>query len=255
MQNKELLDYIKQKISEGLTDEEINKSLIANGWTSADIKESLNQETQNNEAVPQTAFSNKKTQILKITIFSILGLSLAATFIYFYNQPFFNTKQEISIDPIQDKTQEEVTPPTSITKEMVETTNPIQKTEEQLPKQSPEIAFADSLISCTKNVITFEHPFTGEMLKKEISGIINGKCIYIEQMPNNGKMECKYTENERKVVAQYYKDIINAESISTDVSVNSKSNKKEITYTINGKNVTNPLEEMMSSGVCTITGY
>ena len=74
-------------------------------------------------------------------------------------------------------------------------------------------------------------------------------------MPDDGKMECKYTENERKAVAQYYKDVATAESVGTSVNANLGSGEQKTTYTINGKVVDNPLQEAMSSGVCVISGY
>jgi len=94
-----------------------------------------------------------------------------------------------------------------------------------------------------------------ETLEKEILGIIAGKCNYIEQMPNGGKMECKYTENERKAVSQYYKDVEAAESFGTGTNVDLGSGKQKTTYTIDGKEVENPLQEAMNNGVCVISGY
>jgi hypothetical protein len=103
--------------------------------------------------------------------------------------------------------------------------------------------------------MTFKHPLTGEILEKEILGIIDGKCNYVEQMPNGGKMECKYSESERAVVAQYYKDVANAESVGTSFSLDSGSGEQKAKYTINGKVVDNPLQEAMTSGACVISGY
>jgi len=136
-----------------------------------------------------------------------------------------------------------------------ETTTPTKQPAEQSQPQSPEIIFTDKLSSCTAYKTTFKHPFTGDMLEKEILGIVNGKCDYVEQMPNGGKLECKYTESERKAVAQYYKDVATAESVGTSVNANLGSGEQKTTYTINGKVVENPLQEAMSSGGCVISGY
>lgn len=119
----------------------------------------------------------------------------------------------------------------------------------------PEIVFADNLGSCTKYKVTFRHLFTGKLMEKEILGVIDGKCNYIEQMPNNGKMECKYSESERVVVAQYYKDINSAESFGTDVKIDLVSGEKKTTYMINGKLAENPLQEVIDNGTCVISGY
>ena len=95
-------------------------------------------------------------------------------------------------------------------------------------------AFPDMLSSCTKYKCQFIHPLTGETMDREILGIIDGKCNYVEQMPNEGKMECKYTESVRKAAAQYYKDIEEAESSTVE----------------------NPMQEAIDTGICIIiSGY
>lgn len=115
--------------------------------------------------------------------------------------------------------------------------------------------FPDKLSSCEKYRCQFAHEFTGETLEKEILGIINGKCDYVEQMPNGGKMECKYTESARKAIAQYYKDVAAAESVGMQVNINLRSGEQKSTYTIDDKKVENPLEEAMNNGTCVLSGY
>jgi len=115
--------------------------------------------------------------------------------------------------------------------------------------------FPDMLNSCTKYKCQFIHPFTGETMEKEILGIIDGKCNYVEQMPNGGQMECKYTESFRKIIAQYYKDTLTAESIGFDINIDLGSGEQETKYTIDGKEIANPLQEATDTGVCIISGY
>ena len=116
-------------------------------------------------------------------------------------------------------------------------------------------AFPDKLSSCTKYKCQFVHPFTGETMQKEITGIVGGKCNYIEQMPNNGKMECNYTTSQRTAAAQYYKDVAVAESNGTSMNLNLGSGEQKTTYTIDGKEVENPLQTFMTDGTCVISGY
>lgn len=132
---------------------------------------------------------------------------------------------------------------------------PLEQSAKQTQPQNPEIAFADKLNSCTKYKTTFKHPLIGEILEKEILGIVNGKCDYIEQMPNGGKMECKYTENERKAVAQFYKDIASAQSVETNINISLGNGEQKAKYIIDGKEVENPLQEAIDSGICVISGY
>ncbi|MFA4872259.1 MAG: hypothetical protein WC610_04380, partial [Patescibacteria group bacterium] len=125
-------------------------------------------------------------------------------------------------------------------------------------KQEQKIAvtFEDQLSSCIKYKTTFIHPFNGETMEKEILGIIAGKCGYVEQMPNGGKMECKYTESERKAVAQYYRDVAAGKSFGISINVElGEGGKQETTYTMDGKVVENPLQEAMNNGACVISGY
>lgn len=116
-------------------------------------------------------------------------------------------------------------------------------------------AFPEKLYSCTKYKCQFIHPMTGETMEREILGIIDGKCNYVEQMPNNGLMECKYTESMRKAAAKYYKDVAAAESSGTSVKADLGSGEVETKYTIDGKEVANPLQEAISNGQCIISGY
>ena len=143
------------------------------------------------------------------------------------------------------------------------TTQPAQQQEvptEQVQEEPPtetELsgcdAFPDKLDACESFSCEFEHPFTGEMMEKEVVGLVNGKCQYTEEMPNNGRMDCEYSESLRKAVAQYYRDVASAESVGTSAKIGSEGT--ETTYTIDGQEVENPLQEAMDSGACTISGY
>ncbi len=186
-------------------------------------------------------------QLWKIITASLVGIVIVGGGIYFVSQKFFKSEKT-------PETSNEIIDQLPTSKSM-ETVTPSEQPTEQAQSQNPEIVFADKLSSCTKYKITFKHPFTGETLEKEVLGVVNGKCNYVEQMPNGGKMECKYSESERVVVAQYYKDVVMAESAGTSVNVDLGSGEQKTTYTINGKVVDNPLQEAMNSGVCVVSGY
>ena len=116
-------------------------------------------------------------------------------------------------------------------------------------------AFPDKLDLCESFSCKFEHPFTDEIMERKIVGLVNNKCQYTEEMPNNGRMDCEYSESLRKAVAQYYRDIAAAESFGASVEANLGSGDVKTTYTIDGKEVENPLQEAMDSGQCIISGY
>jgi hypothetical protein len=231
MVNQQMLDYIKQQMQQGLSREQIKSSLMANGWQAQDIEECFNKiNTPKIHAAYSTTPVAASSGAWKIIVGIIIGVAVLGGGAYLASQTIFKTEE-------------------SPTQQPSEQPNP------QTQQQNPEIVFADKLSSCTKYKMTFKHPLTGDILEKEILGIIDGKCNYVEQMPNGGKMECKYSESERAVVAQYYKDVANAESVGTSFSFDSGSGEQKAKYTINGKVVDNPLQEAITSGACVISGY
>lgn len=261
MVNQQMLDYIKQQMQQGVSREQIKSSLMANGWEAQDIEEGFsNIEASNIQTAHSTAPVVASGGAWKMLVGIVIGIGLAILGggAYFASQAVFKKEEppKISNEIVNQ-------PPTETPSEIpaetpTETVKPQQSSEQPTPQaqpQNPEIIFADNLSSCTKYKITFKHPFTGDMLEKEVLGIIDGKCNYIEQMPNNGKMECKYSESERVVVAQYYKDVANAESYGTSFSTTLGSDEQEAAYTIDGKVVDNPLQEAITSGACVISGY
>ena len=117
------------------------------------------------------------------------------------------------------------------------------------------LELADKLETCTPYKANFVHPLTGEKLTREIVGMTNGKCLYIEGMPNGGKMECKYSKDSLSSIAQYYRDTANAGSSEVNVSTSQTDSKPKPIYKINGKPVDNPMQECMNNGDCVISGY
>jgi len=113
--------------------------------------------------------------------------------------------------------------------------------------------FVNKLSSCAKYKCFFLHPMVGGPMNREISGIVDGKCVYTEEMPNNGKMVCKYDENTRKNVVSFYKNMFSAMSSGAKISMEGGTDGS--TYTINGKESVNPLQEAMDNGQCVIFGY
>ena len=113
--------------------------------------------------------------------------------------------------------------------------------------------FPDYLDLCTPYKCQFSHPFTGETMVKAVVGEKAGICIYVEEMPNAGQMNCRYNPELRTAIAQYYRDV--AAARTTDVDVQVTEDRIRATYRIDGKEVENPLQEAMSNGQCEILGY
>ena len=122
-------------------------------------------------------------------------------------------------------------------------------------KNKDILELADKLETCTPYKANFVHPLTGEKLTREIVGMTNGKCVYVEGMPNGGKMKCKYSKDSLPSIAQYYRNTANAGSSEVNVSISQTDSKPKTIYKINGKPVDNPMQECMNNGDCVISGY
>ena len=103
------------------------------------------------------------------------------------------------------------------------------------------VDFSQKLKSCSPETCAVTHPLTQEKTERRIVGYSEGKCTYIEQMPNGGKMEYAYSDTMRKAVVQYYRDL--------------QKGGAGKSYKIDGKEVTNPLQEALDVGQCKVLGY
>ena len=113
------------------------------------------------------------------------------------------------------------------------------------------LLIARNLRTCTRLKTTFPSLTTGEDLEREIVGLVSGKCVYQEQMPENASMECKYSESERTAVAQSYEESaadVAAGNLNTDVSVSFSGT------TAGGSTSDDPLQAALKSGTCVISG-
>ena len=117
--------------------------------------------------------------------------------------------------------------------------------------------FVASLDTCTPYKCIFVHPFTGERMERRIIEYKSGKCSYTEQMPKGGRMDCAYSDSLRKAISKYYKDVDAAAAAGKSVgsTVHMTTGKVETRYTIDGKEVSNPLQEALRIGQCKVTGY
>ncbi|MDG2376428.1 MAG: hypothetical protein P8M18_08765, partial [Woeseiaceae bacterium] len=108
----------------------------------------------------------------------------------------------------------------------------------ELPLSCDE--FPDHLELCTPYKCQFSHPFTGETMVKAVVGEEAGICIYAEEMPNDGQMNCRYNPELRTAISQFYRDVAAAKTTDADVQVT--EDRIRATYTIDGKEVENPLQ-------------
>ncbi len=187
--------------------------LLANGWTAPDIDQALKTTRGHN--------ANR----LKAVLVACLGLVVLGVGVVFARQLFFPTQSmsepsEVVSDELADQVGVTVlaSPPTA----------------EQPASQTEEVLFSANLAECTPYKMQFAHLLTGELLEKEVQGIVLGKCVYVEQMPNGGTMRCAYSETERRTIAQFYADIAAADSVKTEVSADLSTGQHAKTYLMNG---------------------
>src|SRR3989344_1383186 len=93
MTNQQMLDYIKQQLQQGVNNEAIKTSLIANGWQSADIEEAFRliatQGQLSQSDIAQQPKSFNKTILLTITVIGVLVIGGGAIgyFAFIRNSP------------------------------------------------------------------------------------------------------------------------------------------------------------------------
>ncbi len=263
MITQQLLDHINQQVQLGTPPDQIKAGLLASGWQEADINQGMSalnipvasvqpqqpaqyptqtpyyQPVQNYPAAqyPQynteaPANSSKKILIIATITIGVLlligGAALAAVSL--------SKSRQASKQSNQATTSPTSSPPANATAE--------------------QLAFADKLKACEKYKAQFTHPLTGEKMEREISGLVENKCNYIEQMPNGGKMTCKYSQTQREAAANYYKlTATDSGSASTESKTDPATGKIVTITKVNGKEVESPLTTYMSDGTCVISGY
>ncbi len=241
MSQQQMHDYVTAQLQKGFSPDQIKQNLIANGWPAQEIDSyflslsSPSSAPATPAAAPAAPKNYKKLIISGIVIFVLVAGGVA----------FFLTQNRSA----KNQTADSKTSTQTLSPVPADTTTPPQET----AVQPVEATFEENLSTCTPYKDTFKHPLTGETMEREIAGEVDGKCQYVEQMPNGGMMQCNYTEYERRAVAQYYIDLAAAESVGT--SVNSNGSETTAEYTIDGKVVENPLAEAMENGTCVISGY
>lgn len=72
--------------------------------------------------------------------------------------------------------------------------------------------FPEMLETCTPYVCEFTHSLTGDVMVREVIGLVGDVCKYTEELPDGNKMDCDYTEDMRIAVAAAYRNSMFPES-------------------------------------------
>ncbi|QQS44558.1 hypothetical protein IPM65_03080 [Candidatus Roizmanbacteria bacterium] len=233
--SQQLHDYVTSQLRKGFSREQIKQALLASGWPAQEID---NYFLTIPTVSPSPAFSLQKYAKFILPAVLVLVIIAGSTF-YLLRQ---NASVQDQIPETVNETQTESSTPSSAS-----------SPSDQPSSASTGATFEEHLSTCSQYKDTFEHPLTGEAMEREIVGETDDKCLYVEQMPNGGKMECRYTEYERRAVAQFHLDEAAAELSET--SIHMDGTKVTAEYTLDGKVVENPLAEALENGTCVISGY
>ena len=128
MVNQEMLDYIKQQLQQGISQEEIKNSLIANGWQANDVQETLNSVTStgqlNQSSSTQSSKGFNKRLLWTITVIGVLviGGGVMGYFAFINNSSTTPTTEkqpeQVSFSPAPQQTQEQTSPQPTETAEI-----------------------------------------------------------------------------------------------------------------------------------------
>lgn len=92
------------------------------------------------------------------------------------------------------------------------------------------------------------------MMLRNITGLKNGKCVYKEQMPNNGLMTCKFPKKDLANYADEYRKTmpsVDAGNMSVNVSADLVSGQQ----TSSSSPDSPLLQSAMNNGTCVVAGY
>jgi len=113
MVSQQLLDYIKQQMQQGVSQDQIKSSLMANGWQAQDIEEGL--DNINSPNIP-TAYSTApvaaSSGVWKIIAGIVIGVAVLGGGAYLASQTIFKSEEtpKISNEQTQQPPKETVTP-------------------------------------------------------------------------------------------------------------------------------------------------
>ncbi|MEJ0062014.1 MAG: hypothetical protein WDO70_02095 [Alphaproteobacteria bacterium] len=117
--------------------------------------------------------------------------------------------------------------------------------------------FPAMLESCSPYQCSFVHPFTRQAMEKNIRGENNGKCLYTEQMPGGGRLECAYTPEMRQAVTEELRNYASGKPISgkTHGTASASGSNIQSTYVMDGKEYPSAMQQALNEGQCVTTGY
>lgn len=114
--------------------------------------------------------------------------------------------------------------------------------------------FAAAIYNCANYEEQFVHPFTGDSLTRRVVGPGDDSCRVEEGVPGNMLMVCNYSFDRLPAVADFYahpEKLENAKVSSSTRLVDGEPVTTTI-YTIDGKEVSHPVNEALAAGECAV---
>lgn len=118
--------------------------------------------------------------------------------------------------------------------------------------------FFSALDLCEAASCRFPHPLTGESMEQQVlgrSGQSDDSCLYQQQMPGAGRMECRFPQAELAAMAAFFRATAEAETIGASARTQLGTGETVTEQRIDGQVTANPLAEALTRGLCQIRGY
>jgi len=280
MVDQKLMDFISQQLKAGTPDLKIRDQLRQEGWQPqviADAFFALNPVHQEIQSAPEKKSFYQSNIALILGGLLVLLVSMGATYaasgFYFSSQKkVLSTSTELPILPIN--TVQPTTKPTvqpaleQASQEAVVKDEILNSTEnkdqlnivyDDLPDDNTDsdkelvASVMKVLATCTPEVIEFTHPFDGQTHIKEIVGQEDDKCHYKESLPNNGQMDCYFSQAQLKDLSEYTDSFLKAKNIK--IAVNSNLDETISTELHDGIEIINPWNVAFEDQTCKFYGY
>ena len=117
--------------------------------------------------------------------------------------------------------------------------------------------FPGAIYNCSAFEGTFAHPITSEPMRRQVYGVVGGRCHYEEEMPASGRMICHYSLERLTSLATYHSNYELYDRLEP-VSRNEFIAGEAITttsWTLDGRPYEHPIDAAMTAGECVVRGY
>ena len=117
--------------------------------------------------------------------------------------------------------------------------------------------FPGAIYNCSAFEETFAHPITSEPMRREVHGVVGGRCHYEEEMPASGRMICHYSLERLTSLATYhsnYELYDRLEPVTRNEFVAGQA-ITTTTWELDGRPYEHPVDAAMTAGECVVMGY